>query len=168
VLKENLILGFSKALGKEVKIEAAVTKPFLRGKQIRRYEPPVTNSCLICPYEIKDDTFRLLTASEMHSNYPLTMGYLEDNKGILIARDVARLNPSFRPCPGVQGPFPRRLHKYHSFPCLLKRTAVCSAQLPEGLILSWSGFVCTVGSRLRHQSHHSAKPQETQYSNQRD
>ena len=89
-LKKNYLLGTSKFLGKEVKVEAACTKPFLHGKQIRRYEPLETSAFLICPYEISDDSFRLLTASEMSNRFPLAFKYLEANKDTLVAREKGR------------------------------------------------------------------------------
>jgi hypothetical protein len=83
-------LGISKSLGKEVKVESNCVVPFLRGKEIRRYEPPISAAYLICPYEISESSCRLLTASEMSNKFPLTLAYLEANKNILIAREKGK------------------------------------------------------------------------------
>jgi hypothetical protein len=90
LVKKDYVIGASKSLGKEVKIESSCTKPFLHGKGIRRYEPPNTSSFLICPYEISDVNFRLFTTSEMSSRFPLTLEYLEANKDALVARERGR------------------------------------------------------------------------------
>jgi len=83
-------IGISKSLGKEVKVESNCTVPFLRGKEIRRYEPPIAAAYLICPYEISKSSCRLLNASEMSSKFPFTLAYLEANKEILMAREKGK------------------------------------------------------------------------------
>lgn len=85
--EKNYIVGTSKSLSKEVKVETACTVPFLHGKEIRRYEPLEAKAYLICPYEISRDSFRLLTMSEISSSFPLTLAYLEANKKTLVARE---------------------------------------------------------------------------------
>ena len=90
--QEECIIGTSKSLGKIVKVEASITRKFLRGKQIRRYEPLKTDSYLICPYEISDENVRLLTFSEMSGDFPLTTSYLESNKNILKRRENGKLD----------------------------------------------------------------------------
>jgi hypothetical protein len=89
---KNHLIGISKSLGKEVRVEASCTKPFLRGKDIRRYEFPETNACLICPYEITKDDCRLFTAPEIQSKFPLAMSYLEANKEALMKREKGKFN----------------------------------------------------------------------------
>lgn len=86
----NYVLGVSESLDEEVKIEATCTKPFLHGKDIRRYEPLRTASVLICPYEISDDGFHLFAESELSKNFPLAMNYLDRNKAALVAREKGR------------------------------------------------------------------------------
>ena len=46
------VIGNSKSLNKEVRIEAACTVPFLRGKEIRRYKPPKAEARVICPMKL--------------------------------------------------------------------------------------------------------------------
>ncbi len=86
----SFITGISKSLGKEVKVESDCVVPFLRGKEIRRYEPPIASACLICPYEISDSSCRLFTPSEMSGNFPLAQAYLESNKETLVAREKGK------------------------------------------------------------------------------
>jgi hypothetical protein len=85
-VKNKIVAGVSKALGKEVKVEISCTKLFLRGKDIRRYEPAKSNARLICPYEITEDNCRLFTEFEM-SDHPLALAYLEANKIALMSRE---------------------------------------------------------------------------------
>lgn len=88
----NYIIGISKALSKEVKVEIACTRPFLRGKQIRRYESPNSSSYLVCPYEISEHGSRLLTKAEFLSQYPLALAYLEENMPALRAREKGKFD----------------------------------------------------------------------------
>ncbi len=83
----DYLVGKSKSLGREVKVEYACTKPFLRGKQIRRYEPPRTAARLICPYEISENSSRLISEAEMTHKFPLALSYLEANKAQLEGRE---------------------------------------------------------------------------------
>lgn len=89
-IAEKSIIGMSKSLGKQVQIETGIARPFLRGKQIRRYEAPKTASYLICPYEILDNSCRLLTTAEMENKFPLTFAYLKENKSTLAAREKGK------------------------------------------------------------------------------
>jgi hypothetical protein len=57
----NSIVGTCKATGEEVRVEADIVKPFLRGKDIRRYEPLRATAFLICPYVIGKDEFQLMS-----------------------------------------------------------------------------------------------------------
>jgi hypothetical protein len=86
----SFTIGISKSLGKEVKVESNCVVPFLRGKEIRRYEPPIASDSLICPYEISESSCRLFTPSEMSSKFPFTLTYLEANKEILMAREKGK------------------------------------------------------------------------------
>lgn len=83
------VIGTSKSLGKEIRVEAACTVPFLRGKEIRRFESPHSDARAICPYQVTEDGCRLLSISEF-SRYPLTLAYLEANKVALMAREKGK------------------------------------------------------------------------------
>ena len=80
-IEKTVVNGFSKSLDKEIKVERDCTKLFLRGKDIRRYNPLKTCARIICPYEIARDGSRLL------SEPPLALAYLEANKDALMARE---------------------------------------------------------------------------------
>ncbi len=89
-IENGIVMGFSKSLNSEVKVEATCTKPFLRGKQIRRYEQPQADARLICPYEINESSSRLYADSEMKDHFPLAWEYLCSNKSALAAREKGR------------------------------------------------------------------------------
>jgi hypothetical protein len=93
-IENGIVIGFSKSLNSEVKVEATCTKPFLRGKQIRRYELPQADARLICPYEINESSTRLYADSEMIDCFPLAWKYLCANKFALVAREKGRFSGS--------------------------------------------------------------------------
>jgi hypothetical protein len=88
--ERNYVVGLSRSLAKEVRVEAGCVKLFLQGKEIRRYEPLQSSAFLICPYEISENRSRLFTVSEMASRFPLTLKYLEANKEALVVREKGR------------------------------------------------------------------------------
>jgi hypothetical protein len=81
------VIGLSETLNKRVRVEFSCVKPFLRGKQIRRYGTPETDSYLICPYEITANDCRLLTEDEMSRRFPKALAYLELNRDALSVRE---------------------------------------------------------------------------------
>src|SRR4030043_332221 len=85
------VIGTSKSLQKEIRVESEIVKPFLRGKQIRRFAYPETDARLICPYNISNDDFKLIPYEYMCKNFPLTLEYLDANKQILADREKGRL-----------------------------------------------------------------------------
>ena len=86
-LRGSLVGGTCKLTETRVEIEAGIVKPFLRGKDIRRYQPPSATSALICPYTIQDDGFTLMTEAELASRFPLSYQYLRSHKPSLEARE---------------------------------------------------------------------------------
>lgn len=84
------IIGYSDALKKEVRVESDVTRPFLRGKEIRKWREPFSSSVLICPYEIGSKEFKLIAEKELANRYPMTFEYLRANKLALSSREKGR------------------------------------------------------------------------------
>ncbi len=91
---KKYIKGISKTLNREVSVEADIAVPFLRGKDIRRYSPLLSDSFLICPYEISEDHCRLFSASEMSDKFPKALSYLEENKSLLAEREKGKFKGS--------------------------------------------------------------------------
>ena len=84
------VRGYSSALEKEVTIEVALARPFLRGKHIRRYQEPASKLRLICPYEIQDDNFSLLSKERISKEFPKAWNYLLANETALRNREHGR------------------------------------------------------------------------------
>jgi hypothetical protein len=82
-LENDLVVGFSNADNKEISIEKDIVKWFLKGRHIRRYERLTTNFGLICPYEINEKDFRLLSKNELSSKFPLAFEYFSRHKKFL-------------------------------------------------------------------------------------
>ncbi|MBN1128786.1 MAG: hypothetical protein JXA71_07355 [Chitinispirillaceae bacterium] len=93
-IDKKYAIGISKALDKEIKVELDCTVPFLRGREIRRYEPPCAEARLICPYKITESDCCLLSLSEM-SIYPKAFAYLEENKTALIHREKGKFKSTW-------------------------------------------------------------------------
>ena len=89
-IRNNLVVGYSKADQKEISIEKEITKWFLKGRQIRRYEPPSTDYGLICPYKITENDFQLFTKDELISIFPLAFEYFSRHKKFLTDREKGR------------------------------------------------------------------------------
>jgi hypothetical protein len=90
-IEGEFVAGFSPALEAEVSVEVSCTKPFLRGKDIRRYVNPDSTSRLICPYEITNSACRLFSQEEMKTRFPLATAYLENNQSSLASREKGKL-----------------------------------------------------------------------------
>jgi len=73
-----------------VTIEEGITKKYLRGKQIRSYSKPFTDARLICPYQINENDFRVLSITDLTKNYPLAYKYLKENQKLLAEREKGR------------------------------------------------------------------------------
>jgi len=87
----DFFVGYSKSLGREVKVESAAVKPFLKGREIRKYCFPSATTVLICPYDIQEDQFQLLTEKELSSKYPHAYSYLKENKQKLTEREGGKM-----------------------------------------------------------------------------
>lgn len=84
------VIGESKSLGREVKVEKNSVVAFLHGKDIRRYKPLESSTCLICPYEIAVDDSRLLCKDAMQRRFPYAFDYLNTNRDALALREKGR------------------------------------------------------------------------------
>ena len=77
----------SQSLDREVQIERGIVKPFLMGKDIKRYQTPTPNKWVIFPYEISGDKAILLDKDFISTQFPLAWEYLSENKKALKARE---------------------------------------------------------------------------------
>ena len=82
---------FSKAMNKEIKVEAEILKPLLKGQEIKRYSTPIWKYWIIFPYNIENSKAILISKEEMESKYPNIWAYLNENKKKLLERDRGKL-----------------------------------------------------------------------------
>jgi hypothetical protein len=86
----NTISLFSKATESYIEIEKSILKPFLMGKDVKRYQPNVINNYIIFPYEASGDKTILMNKNKLSDNYPLAWQYLKLNQSILEKRENGR------------------------------------------------------------------------------
>lgn len=89
--KEKTVLLFSQSLGKEVEIERDFVKPFLMGKNVKRYEKPQPDNVVIFPYIINQGKAVLMSQEFIKTNYPLGWNYLIENRTDLRNREKGRM-----------------------------------------------------------------------------
>lgn len=80
---EDTIRGYSRSLDSTVEIEKSICHPYATGDEIGRYSSPNSAQYLIYPY---DDEGNILQESELTSNYPKAIDYLEKNREVLSGR----------------------------------------------------------------------------------
>ncbi|MBK6680441.1 MAG: hypothetical protein IPG53_10625 [Ignavibacteriales bacterium] len=62
---------YSKSLEREVILEKGMVKPFLMGKDVKRYQKPTPRCVVIFPYKIKDGRAVLMTKEEIKKTFRL-------------------------------------------------------------------------------------------------
>ena len=77
----------SKALGEQVVLEGAMTRPLLKGAEIRRYHVEKAENVVLYPYHVKSGSAHLLTELELRHDYPLCWSYLKRARTALEARE---------------------------------------------------------------------------------
>lgn len=87
----KLVEVYSKALGKNFKIEAGILKPLLKGEEIKRYSAPDWEYWIIFPYNIVNGKADAISKEEMENKYPKAWQYLNENKKKLQERDRGKL-----------------------------------------------------------------------------
>jgi adenine-specific DNA-methyltransferase len=70
-----------------VEIERGLTRPFLMGKDVHRYEPATPRCVVIFPYTLSDGKAHLMSRQEIASQYPKGWAYLQRNQTELAARE---------------------------------------------------------------------------------
>ena len=82
---------FSKALDRELKLEADLLKPLLSGKHIQRYKATSDDELLLFPYRVASDGADLIPSDKFANCYPLTWEYLEENRITLEGRENGKM-----------------------------------------------------------------------------
>lgn len=89
-VKKKTILCFSQALNKEIEIETSLLKPFLLGKEVKRYEIHEPKYYVIFPYNLISNVATLMTEDYIAKKFPLGYAYLLENKSALENRENQR------------------------------------------------------------------------------
>jgi Eco57I restriction-modification methylase/restriction endonuclease TaqI-like protein len=91
---ENIV-GFSKELDRNIKVEKGLVKPLLKGDDVHRYSNIQTNKYVIFPYKFvnegKKETVVLYTENELMNLFPSGYSYLKECEEILRNRENGRL-----------------------------------------------------------------------------
>ena len=87
----NILALYSQSLDKEVQIEKGLIKPFLMGKDVKRYKQPEYKAYVIFPYTILKGKAELMDINVIKTKYPLGYEYLKENKKGLENRERGRM-----------------------------------------------------------------------------
>lgn len=86
---------YSESLQRDVEIEVELTKPFLMGKDIHRYEPVIAKSVVIFPYIVENGKAVLMSQEYIREKYPKGWQYLIDNKEELAGREKGKFKQTW-------------------------------------------------------------------------
>ena len=85
------VIGFSRALKREVEIESTCVKAYLRGREIGRHVCASPTQALIFPYS-PEDAYELVAWAEILKTTPLLAAYLKACRGKLLERQKGKYN----------------------------------------------------------------------------
>jgi type I restriction-modification system DNA methylase subunit len=88
---EDRIKAYSHGLEQEFKLESALLKPLLSGKDIERYGSPIPNMLLLFPYKVTRGKTELMLPQEFASAYPNCWEYLLQNRETLENRETGKM-----------------------------------------------------------------------------
>ncbi len=87
---ENTYRCFSVVLDKEIEIEKGLVKPFLMGKDVKRYENMKPKNVVIFPYLLIESKAQLMTKEYIQSYFPIGWAYILENKKSLEDREKGK------------------------------------------------------------------------------
>ena len=85
--KSKTVVAHSKSLDAEIEIEKGFVKPFLMGKDVKRYEPLSPRNYVIFPYQISNGQAKLMSEQYIKTNFPLGWKYIVAHKKELEGRE---------------------------------------------------------------------------------
>jgi len=88
---EGIIKVYSHSLEQELKLESALLKPLLSGKDIEQYSSPIPNRLLLFPYKVMEGKAELILPQEFASAYPKCWEYLLQNRETLENREQGKM-----------------------------------------------------------------------------
>lgn len=83
----KLIKVYSRSMNKEYILESQLIKPFLYGRNLRKWLVPKNDYVILFPYSIKNNKAKLIDEVTFSNTYPKCWDYLNDNKKILEDRE---------------------------------------------------------------------------------
>ena len=87
----GIVKTYSKSLDREIEIERGFIKPFLFGKDIKRYCTPINTKWVIFPYKLVSDSAVLYSQKEIKEQFPKAWEYLKENKKELENRENGKM-----------------------------------------------------------------------------
>ena len=83
---------YSEALSKKIVLERALLKPYIKGKEVKAFSVQPTNTYLIFPYPLENNSLDLISEKEFEKDYPKTHEYLKLLKPVLVQRERGKMN----------------------------------------------------------------------------
>jgi len=80
---------YSQVLSKWVEVESSILKPVVRSGSIGRYGARQT-AVVLFPYNVRDCSAQLISASKLQHEYPLGWRYLDCNRDVLRSREKGK------------------------------------------------------------------------------
>lgn len=89
--KENTVFCYSHALNRNIEIEKGLIKPFLMGKDVKRYQTSKPRNVVIFPYNIYNGKAECMEKNFIKENFPLGWNYIQENKRELENREKGKM-----------------------------------------------------------------------------
>ena len=89
--RQRTVVCYSKSLGRAVELEKGIIRPFLMGKDVHRYDPPIPENVVLFPYTVSNSKATLIPPAEFQVQYPKGWQYLLENKEELAGREKGRM-----------------------------------------------------------------------------
>lgn len=89
---DNYVIGYSKHLKREIKVERGLLKPLLKGEDVHRYDNIKTDRFVVFPYILGDGKANLYTEKELSELFPKGYSYLKECEDVLRGREKGRFN----------------------------------------------------------------------------
>ncbi|MFM6195385.1 MAG: Eco57I restriction-modification methylase domain-containing protein [Planktothrix sp.] len=85
------IIGYSKALNDQVKLEKKICKPLLTGKNIEKWNNQTSDLYIIYPYTLLNNQTLLIPEKQLAEDYPLTYQYFKTHENRLSTRGSSKM-----------------------------------------------------------------------------
>jgi type I restriction-modification system DNA methylase subunit len=95
--ENDIFIGYSKEINREIHLEKEIMKPFLKGEDVKCYGTLTTDLYVIYPHYIDENNkTKPFEEEDFKNNFPLTYKYLEQFKELLIERKIKyKTNPKY-------------------------------------------------------------------------